>query len=498
MHRTLHCNVRCTKLTQQTQSYKFFVNGKWTPGTASETFDLRNPATGEIIGHVPRASRDDVHEAVEVARKAFENPVWHDMEQTKRGKVLLQLGALLRQNFDEVAKLETLNQGKPIREAKADVAWTIRAFEYWGGLADKIEGESIPVTPNRLTYTVREPLGVTAHIIPWNYPISLAARSLAPALAAGNTVVAKPAELTPLTLLKLAEYAQKAGLPDGVMNVITGSGSVVGKALVSHSDVDGITFTGSTDTGQQIMEAAAKHVTPVLLELGGKNPNIVFPDADFNKAVQMAKNAMFTNAGQMCWAGSRLFLHEEIYEKFLSELKKQTEQMRIGPGMDEKTELGPLVSKEQQDRVLSYIKSGLEDSAQLVTGGGVPDDPTLKNGFFVKPTIFTKVNMTMKVGSEEIFGPVLTVFKFSSVDEVVRMANDTQFGLYGGVWTNNLKLAQQVVNRLQAGVVAVNDYMVAYPQTPFGGYKDSGIGYENGIQAISHYTRIKAVTVNIS
>lgn len=479
----------------QVQEYKFFVNGKWVGGGSTEAFDLIDPATGKIIGHASRATKDDVSEAVEVARKAFEAPAWRDMEQTKRGKILLQMAALIRQNFEELSKLETLNQGKPIRESKADVAWAIRAFEYWGGLADKIEGETIPVTPERLTYTLREPFGVTAHIIPWNYPLALASRSLAPALAAGNTVVAKPAELTPLTILKVAEYAQKAGLSDGVLNIVTGSGSVAGRALVSHPDVDAITFTGSTETGQQIMEAAAKTVTPVLLELGGKNPNIVFPDADFGKAVQMAKYAIFTNAGQMCWAGSRLFLHAEIYDKFLKELKIQTELLKIGIGLDEKTEMGPLVSKEQQQRILNYIKSGLEDGAHLLAGGATPDDPALKNGYFVKPTIFTDVTSEMKIGCEEIFGPVLTVFKFASVEEVVRQANETQFGLYAGVWTNNLKLAQQMVRQLQAGVVAVNDYLVAYPQTPFGGYKDSGIGYENGMQAIAHYTRIKAVTV---
>jgi acyl-CoA reductase-like NAD-dependent aldehyde dehydrogenase len=482
----------------QVQTSKFFVNGKWSAGGATETFELRNPATGEVIGRVPRATEKDVREAVEAARKTYEAPSWRDMEQTKRGKLLMQMAAMIRQNFDELAKLETVNQGKPIRESKADVAWTIRAFEYWAGAADKIEGETIPVTPNRLTYTIRDPLGVTAHIIPWNYPLALAARSLAPALAAGNTVVAKPAELTPLTLLKIAEYAQKAGLPDGALNVITGSGAVAGRTLVSNPGIDGITFTGSTETGRQIMEAAAKNVTSVLLELGGKNPNIIFPDADFDKAVQMAKYAIFTNAGQMCWAGSRLLLHEEIYEKFLAELKRQTELIKIGPGLDEKTELGPLVSKDQQERVLNYIKSGHEEGARLLIGGTIPEEPTLRNGYYLRPTIFTDVRPDMKIGREEIFGPVLTVFKFKSSEEVVQMANNTQFGLYAGVWTNNLKLAQQLVTQLQAGVVAVNDYLVAYPQTPFGGFKNSGIGYESGLQAIARYTRIKSVTVNVS
>lgn len=482
----------------QIQTSKFFVNGKWTTGSSTETFELRNPATGEIIGSLPRATKEDVRDAIEVARKAFEASAWRDMEQTKRGKLLMQTATLLRENFGELSKLETLNQGKPIRESKADVAWTVRAFEYWAGAADKIEGETIPVTPNRLTYTIREPLGVTAHIIPWNYPLSLAARSLAPALAAGNTVVAKPAELTPLSLLKIAEYAQKAGFPDGVLNVITGSGAVAGRELVSNPSVDGITFTGSTETGRQIMEAAAKNVTPVLLELGGKNPNIVFPDANFEKAVQMAKYAIFTNAGQMCWAGSRLLLHQEIYDKFLTELKLQTERLKIGPGLDEKTELGPLVSREQRESVLNYIKSGQEDGARLVTGGTIPEEPTLRNGFFLKPAIFTDATADMKIGCEEIFGPVLTIFKFSTVEEAIQLANQTQFGLYAGVWTNNLKTSQLLVSKLEAGVVAVNDYLVAYPQTPFGGYKDSGIGYENGLQAINHYTRTKSVTVNAS
>lgn len=468
------------------------------PDLSAERFELRNPATDEVIGRIPRAGKEDVNEAVEVARKAFEGSAWHEMEQTKRGKILMQIASLMRQNFEDLARLETLNQGKPIRESKGDVAWAIRAFEYWGGVADKIQGETIPVTPNRLTYTLKEPLGVTAHIIPWNYPLALAIRSLAPALAAGNVLVAKPSELTPLTLLRVAEYAQKSGLPDGVMNVITGSGTVAGRALVSHTDIDGITFTGSTETGRQIMETAAKNITPVLLELGGKNPNIVFPDADFQRAVQMAKYAIFTNAGQMCWAGSRLFIHAELYDKFLAELKKQTELIKIGPGLDEKTELGPMVSKDQQERVMGYIKSGVEDGARLLTGGQIPDETTLRKGFFLKPTIFTDVKATMKIGCEEIFGPVLTVFKFSSAEEVLRMSNETQFGLYAGVWTNNLKVANQLVNQLQAGVVAVNDYLVAYPQTPFGGYKDSGIGYESGLQAISHYTRIKSVTVNVS
>jgi acyl-CoA reductase-like NAD-dependent aldehyde dehydrogenase len=317
-------------------------------------------------------------------------------------------------------------------------------------------------------------------------------------LAAGNTVVVKPAELTPLTALKMAELVHKAGLPKGVFNVVTGSGAAVGTELVSNPEVDGIAFTGSVETGIEVMQRAAKNVTRVVLELGGKNPNIVFPDADFEKALQTAKDAIFTNAGQMCWAGSRLLLHQEIHDKFMAELKRRTESMKLGPGLDEKNDMGPLVSRDQQSRVLGYIKSGMEEGAKIVTGGGIPEDAELEKGNFVKPTIFYGVNHEMKVGCEEIFGPVLSVFTFQTTEEAMELANATKYGLYAGVWTNNLKLAHQVAARIEAGVVSINEYLVTFPQTPFGGYKDSGIGYENGLQAIGQYTRIKNVSVNLS
>lgn len=477
-----------------------FVDGKWLESSSQETFRLLDPATGEAIGEVPRGTREDARGAVEAARRAFANPEWRWMDATRRGRILLQIAGLIREKetFNELARLESLNVGKPLRESKGDVAWAARAFEYFGGLADKIQGETIPTPGLRLDYTIREPLGVTVHIVPWNYPLSLAARSIAPALAAGNTVIVKPSELTPLSTLKLAELVHKSGLPNGAFNIVTGSGAVAGVELVSNPEVDGIAFTGSIETGVEVMERAAKNITRVLLELGGKNPNIVFPDADFEKAVQSAKEAIFTNAGQMCWAGSRLILHEDIHEKFMAELKKTTEAMKLGPGLDEKTDMGPLISREQQTRVLGYIRSGIEEGARLVTGGGVPEDPSLQRGNYVKPTIFYGVNSDMKIGREEIFGPVLSVFTFRTVDEVVELSNATRYGLYVGVWTNNLKLAHQVAARLESGVVAINEYLVTFPQTPFGGYKDSGLGYENGLQAIGQYTRIKNVSVNLS
>lgn len=477
-----------------------FVGGKWIEGSSHATSKVIDPSNNDVIAEVPAATEEDARQAVGLARKAYANAEWRWMDFTKRGRILLQIASLIREkeNFNELARLESLNVGKPLRESKGDVAWAARAFEYFGGLADKIQGETIPTPGPRVNYTLREPLGVTVHIVPWNYPLSLAARSIAPALATGNTVIVKPSELTPLSTLKLAELIHKSGLPDGVFNVVTGSGSVVGVELVSSPEVDAIAFTGSVETGIEVMERAAKNVTRIVLELGGKNPNIIFPDADLERAVQTARDAIFTNAGQMCWAGSRLFLHEDIRDKFMVALKERTEAIRLGPGLNETTDMGPLVSREQQERVRKFIKSGIEEGAKLVTGGAIPSDPALRKGNFVQPTVFTGVSNDMQIGWEEIFGPVLSVFTFKTVDEVVELANASKYGLYAGVWTNNLKLAHQVAARLESGVVSVNEYLVTFPQTPFGGYKDSGIGQENGIQAIGQYTRIKNVSVSLS
>ncbi|HEX4919781.1 MAG TPA: aldehyde dehydrogenase family protein, partial [Candidatus Bathyarchaeia archaeon] len=365
-------------------------------------------------------------------------------------------------------------------------------------LADKIEGATIPVPPKRLDYTLREPLGVTLHVVPWNYPLALAARSLAPAIAAGNTVVIKPSETTPLTALKLGELAVKAGLPKGVMNVVTGSGAEIGNSLASDRQVDGIIFTGSYDTGRQVMEAAARNVTHVLMELGGKNPHIVFPDADIPKAVKAVKDGIFTNAGQMCWAGSRAFIHESIYEGFVRELLDKTVKMKLGPGIDESTEMGPVVSKSRQEAILGYVNDGVEEGAKLLQGGKKPKEPRLEHGNFVEPTIFENVTGEMKIGCDEIFGPVLSITKFTTTDEVIAMANETDYGLYGGIWTSNLKTAHDVASRLEVGGIAINEYLVTFPQTPFGGYKDSGIGHENGIRALEYYTRTKNVSVNLA
>ncbi len=485
-------------MTVQIQKLKMLVGGEWRDSSSGAVSSVLDPSNNQVITEVARGSKDDARAAVEAAKTALDSPEWRDIDVSKRGRILTKLTALVRENSDELARLETLNEGKPLRESKGDVAWAARAFEYFAGLADKIEGETIPVPPKRLNYTLKEPLGVTAHIVPWNYPIAIAARSIAPALAAGNTVVVKPSELTPMTALKLGELAVKAGVPKGVFNVVTGSGADVGSALVSDRDVDGIVFTGSNETGHQVMEAAAKNVTHVLLELGGKNPHIVFPDADLQKALRSVKDGVFTNAGQMCWAGSRGFIHESIYDGFVKELVAKTKTVKLGPGMEDSSEMGPVVSKQRQETVLAYVKNGVEEGARLLCGGNKASDPRLANGNFVEPTIFEDVTGEMKIGCDEIFGPVLGITKFKTVDEVVAMANETDYGLYGGVWTSNLKTAHEVASRLQCGVVAINEFLVTFPQTPFGGYKESGLGHENGIRSLQYYTRTKNVSVNLA
>jgi aldehyde dehydrogenase (NAD+) len=474
------------------------IGGEWKDSSNGAVSSILDPSNNEIVAEVPRATKHDVKAAVESARTALESAGWVDIDPSKRGRLLTKLTSLVRENSEHLARLETLSEGKTLRESKGDVAWAARAFEYWAGLADKIEGETIPVPPKRLNYTLREPLGVTAHIVPWNYPIALAARSLAPAIAAGNTVVMKPSEITPLTAIMLGDLALKAGIPKGVINIITGSGAEIGGALVSDPEVDGIIFTGSAETGKQVMESAAKNVTRVLLELGGKNPHIVFPDADLAKAAKSVKEGIFTNAGQMCWAGSRAFIHEDVYEGFVRDLVAKTRAIKLGPGTDETTEMGPLASKSREDVVLGFVKDGIDEGASLLCGGRKPNDSGLQKGNFVEPTIFENVNGKMRIGCDEIFGPVLSITKFKTVDEVVALANETDYGLYGGVWTGSLKTAHELAARLQVGGLAVNEYLVTFPQTPFGGYKDSGIGHENGTRSLEFYTRTKNVSVNLS
>ncbi len=474
-----------------------YIGGKWAAGASGTKAEVLDPATNRPIARVASASMEDVNAAVEAARRAFESPEWRDIDPSKRGRLLWLLGQQIRDRFEELARIESLNVGKPLREAKGDVAYVYKLFEYYAGLADKIQGDTIPVPGTRLDYTLREPLGVTVHIAPWNYPLLLASRGLAPALAAGNTAILKPATLTPLSALKLGELATAAGLPPGVLNVVTGPGRAVGEALANHRDVDSVTFTGSTETGKQLLRVVADRVVPTTLELGGKNPQIFLADAKLDRAVKGALWGAFQNAGQMCWAGSKLLIHEDIASSFLAKLKDQTEKLRLGPGLKEDVQMGPLVSREHAANVAEAVDEGVSRGARVLTGGRRPDSTELKEGNFLSPTIFESPPNEARVAREEVFGPVVAAWPFRDLDEAIHKANDTPYGLAAGVWTQDLGRAHAVARRLKAGMVSINEYPVTFPQTPFLGWKQSGLGQEQGIDAVLFYTHVKNVLVNL-
>ena len=474
-----------------------YIAGKQVPAAAEARFEVLDPATNRPIARVASGTKEDVDAAVEAARRAFESPEWRDIDPSKRGRLLWLLGQQVRDRFEELSRLESLNVGKPLREAKGDIAYVYKLFEYYAGLADKIQGDTIPVPGARFDYTLREPLGVTAHIAPWNYPLLLACRGIAPALAAGNTVVLKPATLTPLTALQLGELAAAAGFPPGVVNIVTGPGRAVGEALANHRDVDSVTFTGSTDTGKQLLRIVSDRVIPTTLELGGKNPQIVLADAKMDRAVKGALWGAFQNAGQMCWAGSKLLVHQEIAAAFLGKLKDQTEKLRLGPGLKEDVQMGPLVSRDHAANVAKAIDEGVSRGAKILAGGRRADAGELKDGNFLQPTIFEDPPRDARVSREEVFGPVVAAFRFADLDQAIAQANDTPFGLSAGVWTQDVGKAHGIAKRLQAGMVAINEYPVTFPQTPFLGWKQSGLGLEQGVDAVLFYTHVKNVLVNL-
>src|SRR2546426_2853278 len=473
-----------------------YIAGKWVSASGSQT-EVLDPATNRPIARVASGTKDDVSAAVEAARGAFESPEWRDLDPSKRGRLLWLLGQQVRDRFEELSRLESLNVGKPLREAKGDVSYVYKLFEYYAGLADKIQGETIPVPGARLDYTLREPLGVTAHIAPWNYPLLLASRGIAPALAAGNTVVLKPATLTPLSALQLGELATAAGFPAGVMNVITGPGRSVGEALATHPDVDSVTFTGSTETGKQLLRIVSDRVVPTTLELGGKNPQGVLPDAKMDRAVKGALLGAFQNAGQMWWAGSKLLLHESIASSFLGKLQDQVEKLRLGPPLKDDVQMGPLVSREHATNVVAAIEDGIGKGAKLLAGGGRTDAGELKDGNFVKPTVFEDPPAAARVTREEVFGPVVAAWHFDDLDDAIARANDTPYGLAAGGWAQDVGKAHAIPRRLQAGLVSINEFPVAFPQTPFLRWKQSGLGQDQGVDAVLFYTHVKNVLVNL-
>jgi aldehyde dehydrogenase (NAD+) len=474
-----------------------FINGQFVSSVSGKTFVSINPANGESLCDVYEADTLDVDLAVKAAEQAFHGP-WSKISSSERGKLIWRLADLIEENLEPLAQLETLDNGKPIKETRnADLPLTVDYFRYYAGWTNKLNGEVInnSLFPNMFTYARREPIGVVGQIIPWNFPILMAAWKLAPALATGNTIVLKSAEQTPLSALYLAELIQEAGIPEGVVNILSGYGETAGSAITRHPRIRKIAFTGSTEVGKIIMREASGNLKKVSLELGGKSPNIVFPDADFSHAIRGAMQGIFFNQGQVCTAGSRLFIHKKIYDNFLSDMSSYASKLVQGPGMNSETDIGPLISDEQFAKVTSYLEKGKREGAKPVVGG----EPLSGPGYFVPPTIFADVNSEMSIARDEIFGPVVAALPFDDeeqIADVITRANDTEYGLAAGVWTTDLRKAHRVAHALEAGTVWVNCYNVFDAAVPFGGYKQSGFGREMGRYAMEMYTEVKAVWMN--
>lgn len=475
---------------------RLLIDGQWVDG--ARTFETINPATGTVLTSVAEASASDVDRAVDAARRAFEGKSgWRKMAASERGRLIWRLADLIEKHIDELAELETLDNGKPIFESRqVDVPMVVDVLRYYAGWATKIHGETVNTFDAAFTYTLREPVGVVGLIIPWNFPLLLASWKLGPALATGNTIVMKPAEQTPLTTLRMGELAVEAGIPAGVLNIVTG-GPETGKAIVRHAGIDKIAFTGSTAVGKEIMRSAADTLKRVTLELGGKSPNIVFADSDIDGAVRGAINGIFYGKGEVCNAGSRLFVETKVQDEFLEKLVARTKKMVPGDPLDPKTRMGAIVSQEQMQTVLGYIEAGKSEGAKLIAGGKRVSVDGGK-GFFIEPTVFGGVSNDMKIAQEEIFGPVLATLTFDDVDEVVALANGNQYGLAAAVWTKDVKKAHQVSRQLRAGTVWINTYGLMDAALPFGGYKSSGFGRELGAAALEAYTEIKTVWMNLA
>jgi len=475
---------------------KMLINGNWVNSISGKTFPTYNPATGEVLAHVAEGDREDIEQAVKAARRAFDHGPWRRMTASERGRLIWKLADLLEAHTEEFAYLESLDNGKPLVVARAaDVPLAVDLFRYMAGWATKIEGNTIPIsvpyTPGAkyFAYTLREPVGVAGQIIPWNFPLLMAAWKLGPALASGCTVVLKPAEQTPLSALRLGELIAEAGFPEGVVNIVPGYGETAGAALAAHPDVDKIAFTGSTEVGKLIVHAAAGNLKKVSLELGGKSPNVVFKDADLDSAIPGAASAIFFNHGQCCCAGSRLYIEKPIFDRVVEGVANQAKKINVGSGLDPETNMGPLVSQEQLSRVCGYLEAGFSEGATAVTGGHKKGD----KGYFVEPTVLVNAREDMKVVREEIFGPVVAAIPFEDPAEVVAKANNSVYGLAAGVWTRDIQKAHRLAAQLRAGTVWINCYNIFDAALPFGGYKQSGWGREMGHEVLEQYTEVKAV-----
>ncbi|WP_257350959.1 aldehyde dehydrogenase family protein [Pseudalkalibacillus decolorationis] len=487
----LELNSKVSEFLKGTK--KLYINGEFVESFSSKTLDTYNPATGDVLASVYEAEEIDINLAVKAAKKAFEDGPWSKMSAAERARLIYKLADLIEEHQEALAQLDSLDNGKPINEARAvDLPGTIEQFRYFAGWATKNMGQTIPVSGPFLNYTRHEPVGVVGQIIPWNFPINMVSWKVAPALAAGCTVVLKPAEQTPLSALYFAELVEKAGFPPGVVNIVPGYGATAGNAIVEHPDVDKISFTGSTAIGKQIMKKAADTMKRLTLELGGKSPNIVLPDADLSKAIPGVFNGIMFNQGEVCSAGSRVYVHKDQFNDVVNGMVSLARNLKLGNGLDEQTGMGPLVSKRQQDRVFEYINIGKKEGAKVVTGGG-----KLDTGFFIEPTIFVDVKEHMTIAKEEIFGPVVVVMPYNTVEEVIERSNNSPYGLGAGIWTENVKTAHKVANQLKSGSVWINCYDALDPASPFGGYKQSGFGRDLSAYALESYTEVKSVWVNL-
>jgi acyl-CoA reductase-like NAD-dependent aldehyde dehydrogenase len=479
------------------RTYQLLIGGRFVDAASGKTFDDLNPATGEVLAKVAEADTEDVHRAVAAARAAFEDGPWARMSGGERGKILVRIADLLEREAESIARLETQDNGRPIRETSAQSGIGPRWYRYFAGWADKIQGETIPVEGPYLNYTLRVPLGVVGQITPWNHPLLIATKKVAPALAAGNTIVLKPSELAPLSVLEFGRICQEAGLPDGVLNILPGFGPTAGRAICEHPDVAKLDLTGSTATGQAISRLAAQTLKRVSCELGGKAPNIVFDDADLEGAVNGSLFAGFIAQGQTCVQGARLFLHAKIHDAFLERFVAKASRIRVGDPLSLQTQMGPQISRPQLEKIHRYVQIGQAEGAKLVLGGHYPEEPGLRKGFFYTPTIFVGVESTMRIAQEEIFGPVVVVLRFADEAEAVREANAIPFGLGAAVWTRDVRRAHRVAQAIRAGIVWINDYHRIDPASPWGGFKMSGFGRENGLEAIRHYTEVKSIWVSL-